>query len=117
MRFRDVRVLSALLLATAGWDALFVDPGGRAAPRGSRAGEAARPDAGGFAALHAAGPDGVVAEEAARRAYFGKDLAWLPRANTPASPASRESKCAPSMSGRAVRPQPRGNRRATNTKV
>lgn len=38
----------------------------------------ADPTAGGYAGIHAFGPDGLVADEAARRHFFGEDLALTP---------------------------------------
>lgn len=100
MLFRDVRVLSELLRSTADWDAAtaeFADRRRRAygvvravdrwnslgfgadeeAMRWDAANERARahdPTLGGFARLATDGPDGLVADEAARRHYFGEDL-------------------------------------------
>jgi 2-polyprenyl-6-methoxyphenol hydroxylase-like FAD-dependent oxidoreductase len=97
----DVRVLSALLPATADWDAataefpgrrgraygviraadhwdsVFFDPSEVAARRreGHERARQHDPTLGGFAALRTAGPDGLVADEAAGRAYVGEDLA------------------------------------------
>jgi 2-polyprenyl-6-methoxyphenol hydroxylase-like FAD-dependent oxidoreductase len=99
--FRDVRVLSELLLATADWAAAIAEFAERReqaydvirahdrwgalsfdasedAARWREANDRARahdPTLGGFAALLTDGPDGLVADEAARRHYFGEDLA------------------------------------------
>jgi 2-polyprenyl-6-methoxyphenol hydroxylase-like FAD-dependent oxidoreductase len=101
MLFRDVRVLSELLLSTRDWEAaitefadrrrqthaviraadrwetIFFDQGEEAArlQDGNERARAQDPTLGGFAVLQTAGPDGLVADEAARRHYFGEDLA------------------------------------------
>jgi menaquinone-9 beta-reductase len=99
--FRDVRALSEALLSERDWDAAitqFADDRARAyavihavdqwmngffetsdaAARLREGNERARqhdPTLGGFAAIEPCGPDGLVADEAARRHYFGEDLA------------------------------------------
>ncbi|HEU5432933.1 MAG TPA: FAD-dependent monooxygenase, partial [Thermomicrobiales bacterium] len=98
--FRDVRILGELLCSTADWDAAVADFADRrrkafdvirasdrwAALCNEASEEAARrrdgneralqqdPTLGGFALLHTAGPDGLLADETARRHYFGEDL-------------------------------------------
>jgi len=96
--FRDVRVLSELLLADSDWNratsefatqrqayydvlraydrwcALLDAEEGPEADRRRTLHAAAReadPTLGGFATLEAVGPDGLVPDDAARRAYFG----------------------------------------------
>jgi menaquinone-9 beta-reductase len=99
--FRDVRALSELLLATTDWDTASTEYAAqrrryfeviRAGDRWTNiffeTSEEARrlhegherarqhdPTLGGFAMLEKCGPDGLVADEAARRHYFGEDLA------------------------------------------
>jgi 2-polyprenyl-6-methoxyphenol hydroxylase-like FAD-dependent oxidoreductase len=101
MLFRDVRVLSELLLSSADWDkaidafaerrrrayeviraddrwaTVFFDTSNEAAQlrEGHERAKANDPTLGGFSFLATNGPDGVVANEAARRHYFGEDLA------------------------------------------
>lgn len=97
--FRDVRVLSELLLADRDWEAatfefarqreayfavlraydqwtaqLEAEEGAEADGRRERnaAARDADPTLGGFATLEALGPDGLVPDEAARRHYFGE---------------------------------------------
>lgn len=97
--FRDVRVLSELLLADGNWPrataefarqrrayfavlraydlwcALLEAEDGPEADRRRERNAAAReadPTLGGFAVLEACGPDGLVPDEAARRVYFGE---------------------------------------------
>lgn len=97
--FRDVRALSELLLADRDWDratseferqrqayyevlraydrwcALLEAEVGPEADRRRELNAAAReadPTLGGFATLEAVGPDGLVPDDAARRAYFGE---------------------------------------------
>lgn len=99
--FRDVRELSELLLASNDWSAAIADFGRRRARyysviraydqwtnlHGAEEGaEADRrrerrnrakdldPTLGGFKLIELHGPDGLVADEAARRHYFGEDL-------------------------------------------
>ena len=100
MLFRDVRVLSELLLSTADWDAAIAEFAAKRrqaydviraqdrwtclffgadeeAARWQAANERARvhdPTLDGFALLQTNGPDGLIADEAARRQYFGEDL-------------------------------------------
>jgi 2-polyprenyl-6-methoxyphenol hydroxylase-like FAD-dependent oxidoreductase len=99
--FHDVRVLSELLLSESNWDRAidafaerrrrafevireydrwhntFFETGEEAARQRERHGRAREcdPELGGFGVLEARGPDGLVADEAARRHYFGEDLA------------------------------------------
>jgi 2-polyprenyl-6-methoxyphenol hydroxylase-like FAD-dependent oxidoreductase len=100
--FRDVRELSALLLAEHDWDTACVEfearrrryydvilgydrwmaeysyGQGDAAERareGHRRAKQEDPDLGGFAFIEGLGPDGLVADEAARRIWFGEHLA------------------------------------------
>lgn len=100
--FRDVRELSELLLADHDWRSAIAEfavrrrryyevvrerdrwtselvfSQGEAADRGREGHKRARqddPTLGGFADLEARGPDGLVADEAARRMYFGESLA------------------------------------------
>ena len=101
MIFRDVRALSELLLSETDWDiaiAAFAEGRERAfavnreydrwhnaffemsddATRLQEGHERAKehdPTLGGFATLEMRGPDGLVADEAARRHFFGEDLA------------------------------------------
>ena len=97
--FRDVRVLSELLLADGDWDrataefaeqrrayydvlraydlwcAVLEADQGREADRRRERNAAAReadPTLGGFATLEACGPDGLVPDDAARRTFFGE---------------------------------------------
>jgi 2-polyprenyl-6-methoxyphenol hydroxylase-like FAD-dependent oxidoreductase len=99
--FHDVRALSESLLstrnwetATAGyaerrtayfaavlaydrWECLLSSESGADADRlreGHQRAKAEDPTLGGFALIEARGPDGLVADEAARRHYFGEDL-------------------------------------------
>ena len=68
---------AAPLRAHARWaGVLTVDQGPEADARRDRVARAreADPSAGGFAAIHAFGPDGLVADETARRRFFGEDL-------------------------------------------
>jgi hypothetical protein len=44
------------------------------------------PSAGGFALIYARGPDGLVADEPARRRFFGEDVAAGAMSPTPAMP-------------------------------
>ena len=98
--FRDVRELRDLLLERSDWrwaiaefaarraayyavlrahaqwaGILTTEQGPEADARRERVARAreADPTAGGFAAIHALGPDGLVADEAARRHFFGED--------------------------------------------
>jgi 2-polyprenyl-6-methoxyphenol hydroxylase-like FAD-dependent oxidoreductase len=67
----------AVLRAHAIWAGiLLVDQGPEADRRRERVARAreADPTAGGFAGIHAFGPAGLVADEAARRHFFGEDL-------------------------------------------
>jgi 2-polyprenyl-6-methoxyphenol hydroxylase-like FAD-dependent oxidoreductase len=67
----------APLRAHARWAGLLtVDQGPEADVRRERVARAreADPTAGGFAGIYAFGPDGLVADEAARRHFFGEDL-------------------------------------------
>jgi 2-polyprenyl-6-methoxyphenol hydroxylase-like FAD-dependent oxidoreductase len=99
--FRDVRVLSELLLATADWGGaiaefaqrrrrtyeviravdhwitVFFDTSEEAARlrEGNERATAHDPTLAGFAFLQTNGPDGLIADEAARGHYFGQDLA------------------------------------------
>jgi menaquinone-9 beta-reductase len=100
--FRDVRELSELLLADRDWKSAIgefavrrrryyevvrerdrwttelVFGQGEAADRareGNKRAQQDDPTLGGFADLEARGPDGLVADEAARRMYFGESLA------------------------------------------
>jgi 2-polyprenyl-6-methoxyphenol hydroxylase-like FAD-dependent oxidoreductase len=101
MLFHDVRLLSALLLSTADWhaairefadrrrqayaviraadhwDTVFFDTGDAAARlrEGNDRARSHDPTLDGFAALQLNGPEGLGADEAARRHYFGDDLA------------------------------------------
>jgi 2-polyprenyl-6-methoxyphenol hydroxylase-like FAD-dependent oxidoreductase len=99
--FRDVRELSDLLLTERDWDraseefaahrrayydvilqydrwsrALDADEGPAADRRrgAHKRAEQDDPTLGGFALIEAPGPDGLVADEAARRRFFGEDL-------------------------------------------
>ena len=99
--FHDVRALSELLLSKRDWsaasaafaerrrryyevvhaydlwrNALLLEQGRAADHRRERHKRAAQhdPTLGGFAFLEARGPDGLVADDAARRRYFGEDL-------------------------------------------
>ncbi len=101
LAFRDVRELRDLLLDNADWAAALArfaarrrayfevlrthaQWAGRLATETGPDADALRdqvarareidPTAGGFAALYALGPDGLVADEAARRHFFGEDL-------------------------------------------
>ncbi len=101
MVFRDVRELSELLLGERNWDAaisefarrrvrcydviraydrwfaqLMCEEGEEADRRRERHMRAKEldPTLGGFALIEERGPDGLVADEAARRHYFGEDL-------------------------------------------
>jgi len=99
--FHDVRVLTELLLSTPDWevatavfadrrrrvydviraadhwDTVYFDTSEEAVRRrdGIDRARANDPTLGGFALLQTAGPGGLVADEAARRHYFGEDLA------------------------------------------
>jgi 2-polyprenyl-6-methoxyphenol hydroxylase-like FAD-dependent oxidoreductase len=100
--FRDVRELSALLLADRDWTRAIAEFAGRrqryydvilgydrwvselnygkgdAADRareGHKRAEQADPNLGGFGVIEGRGPDGLVADEAARRIYFGESPA------------------------------------------
>ena len=102
LAFRDARELRALLLAEPDWarataefatrraayfaplrahaqweGILTVDQGPAADARRERVARAREldPTAGGFALIYAFGPNGLVADEAARGHYFGEDLA------------------------------------------
>ena len=101
MLFHDVRTLSALLLSDVNWDAaiaayaarrerdfavmhaydrwhnLLFDEGAASERlrEGNARARAHDPTLGGFGLLEACGPDGLVADEAARRRYFGEDFA------------------------------------------
>jgi 2-polyprenyl-6-methoxyphenol hydroxylase-like FAD-dependent oxidoreductase len=99
--FRDVREVRDQLLADADWDAamrayakqrmayysvlravmqwqapMFTDVGPKADARRDRARRARQcdPSLGGFGLILAHGPDGLVADEAARRLYLGEDF-------------------------------------------
>lgn len=100
MLFRDVQNVSELLLSESDWDAgiaayarrrerdfavmlaydrwhnlLFdEDAEGERLREGNARAKAHDPTLGGFGLLEACGPDGLVADEAARRRYFGEDL-------------------------------------------
>jgi 2-polyprenyl-6-methoxyphenol hydroxylase-like FAD-dependent oxidoreductase len=100
MLFHDARLLSDLLLASSAWDAAVAEyaehrtcaydviraddrwtsllfENSEAAAERRAAHERARtadPDLGGFASLQTNGPDGLIADEAARRHFFGEDL-------------------------------------------
>lgn len=101
LAFRDARELSDLLLGERGWPragaefadrrqryfaplrahaqwvgSLWVDQGSEAEQRRERVKRAreADPAAGGYSLIHALGPDGLTADEAARRHFFGEDL-------------------------------------------
>lgn len=99
--FHDVRALSELLLAETDWDAaveeyadrrrrafgvirehdcwqnVFFDTGEEAERlrEGHERAKQHDPTLGGFASIETRGPFGLVADAAARRAYFGEDLA------------------------------------------
>lgn len=100
--YRDVRVLRDALRSTANWDdaiaayaecrqrdfavlrahaqwlgILTTEEGDEADARRERVARAweADPSAGGFGLIFARGPDGLVADETARRHFFGQDLA------------------------------------------
>lgn len=101
MLFHDVRTLNELLLADGDWSSaatayaerraayfaavlaydrwecdLGSEPG-EAADRAREGHESAKeqdPTLGGFALIEARGPDGLIADEAARRHYYGQDL-------------------------------------------
>jgi 2-polyprenyl-6-methoxyphenol hydroxylase-like FAD-dependent oxidoreductase len=100
--FRDVRELSELLLADRDWQSAIAEFAvrrtryyeviresdrwevqlkygvGEAADRareGNRRAKQADPTLGGIALIEAKGPDGLVADDAARRIYFGENLA------------------------------------------
>ena len=100
--WHDVRALSELLLSERDWDsaiqafaarrrgyyevinaydqwrnALLAERGEAAERRreGNERAQQQDPTLGGFALIEARGPDGLVADEAARRHYFGEDLA------------------------------------------
>ena len=67
----------AVLRAHAQWMGfLYTDQGPAADARRERVARARQvdPTAGGFAAIHGIGPDNLVADEAARRHFFGEDL-------------------------------------------
>jgi hypothetical protein len=59
------------------WHNVFFDTSEKAARlrEGHQRAREHDPTLGGFAALQTQGPDGLVADEAARRRYFGDDLA------------------------------------------
>ncbi len=100
--FRDVRQLSELLLAERDWTVAIAEfevrrrryydviheydrwvslrnyGQGEAAERareGHKRAKQADPSLGGFSAIEGRGPDGLVADETARRIYFGEDMA------------------------------------------
>ena len=99
--FHDVRHLSELLLSEANWEIataefadrrrcafavvrevdcwsnVFFDTSAEAERlrEGHERARAQDPTLGGFASIEASGPDGLVADEAARRRFFGEDLA------------------------------------------
>lgn len=102
--YRDVRVLRDALRSTANWDdataayaecrqrdfavlrahaqwlgILTTEEGAAADARRERVARAreADPSAAGFGLIFARGPDGLVADEAARRHFFGEDLATM----------------------------------------
>ena len=67
----------AVLRAHARWEGILTtERGPEADARRERVARAREidPTAGGFAAIHGFGPDGLVADEAARRRFFGEDL-------------------------------------------
>ena len=71
----------ATLRAHARWAGLLTtEQGPEADARRERVARAREtdPTARGFAGIHAFGPDGLVADEAARRRFFGEDLDALP---------------------------------------
>ena len=71
----------AVLRAHARWASrLITEQGPEADARRERVARARQvdPTAGGFAGIHAFGPDGLVADEAARRRFFGEDVDVLP---------------------------------------
>jgi hypothetical protein len=99
--FRDVRLLSELLTSSEHWERvpaefaaqrqqyygvlrahaqwnglLTAEAGPAADARRERVAQAREidPTAGGFAAIYALGPDGLVADDAARRHFLGEDL-------------------------------------------
>lgn len=101
LAFRDARLLRDLLASESDWQAAIEEFARQRvayfAPLRAHAGWAARlmletgpeadrlreqvarareidPTAGGFSGIHAFGPDGLVADEAARRHFFGEDL-------------------------------------------
>jgi hypothetical protein len=97
--FHDVRTLSELLLAESNWatataeyaarrsdyfaavlgydrwENLLAEEGETADCRreGHQRAKEADPTLGGFSVIEARGPDGLIADEAARRHYFGED--------------------------------------------
>lgn len=106
LSFRDVREVRDQLLSTSCWDAamreyastrsayyavlreslkwygqLVTEVGPEADARRERAMQAklADPTRGGFARLDISGPDGLVADDAARKRYLGEDVADCPR--------------------------------------
>lgn len=114
LSFRDARELRDLLAGASDWQAalgefarrrqayfaplrahaiwagqLTVDTGPEADRRRELVALAreADPTAGGYAGIHAFGPDGLVADEAARRHFFGEDLAPTPGAASMAAAA------------------------------
>ncbi len=98
--FRDVRALSELLLSETDWEAATAEYAGQRAQAfavirevdrwhnaffemtddavrlhaGHERAKANDPALGGFGLIESRGPDGLVADEAARRHYFGEDL-------------------------------------------
>ena len=98
--FHDVRTLSELLLTTQDWHTASAEYAGRRSAYfdavltydrwecllaaagdnadrlrdGHQRAKEADPTLGGFSVIEARGPDGLVADEAARRHYFGEDL-------------------------------------------
>ena len=66
----------AAVLAYDRWENLLAEEGGDAdrLREGHERAKEADPTLGGFSLIEARGPDGLVADEAARRHYFGEDL-------------------------------------------
>jgi 2-polyprenyl-6-methoxyphenol hydroxylase-like FAD-dependent oxidoreductase len=71
------RAYFAAVLASDRWECLLSSEAGRAdrLREGHQRAREQDPALGGFALIEARGPDGLVADEAARRHYFGEDLA------------------------------------------
>ena len=75
MRSGDARAYDVIRAADR-WDTVFFETSDEAARlrEGNDRAKAHDPTLGGFAFLQTNGPDGLVADDAARRHYFGEDL-------------------------------------------